>query len=236
MSESKQLTFLSAQWKNLALFNYAVPDQLLAPYLPDGCELDRYEGSAYVSIVAFQFLRTRVMGVAWPGFVNFPEINLRFYIRYQGRRGVCFIREHVPSLWVAWMARTLYNEPYRAAQMKGEVKFTSEVKQVVYELTDEGRSLSVQVRGKGEAFLPNENSREHFFKEHDFGVGKSRSGKTLTYEVSHPHWNVYPIEDFKIEIDWRGLYGHQFDYLKNQQPNSVVFAEGSDIKVYWKNS
>ena len=110
--------FLRARWVDVLLVTYAVPDDALASRLPVGLEFDRWEGRALVSLVAFDFVDTRVWGLPWPGFVRFPELNLRFYVRYGQRRGVCFIREYVPSRWVSWLARTLYNEPYRGVRYR----------------------------------------------------------------------------------------------------------------------
>ena len=90
--------FLTARWTNLCLLNYAVPPSALEPHLPRGLSLDTHEGEAFISLVAFDFLDTRVLGIPWPGYRNFPEINLRFYARQGDRRGVVFIREWVPIL------------------------------------------------------------------------------------------------------------------------------------------
>src|SRR5581483_907130 len=113
--------FLTARWCNLILANYAVPEELLRPRLPPGIDLDTRDGRCWASLVGFQFLDTRVLGVGWPGYRNFPEWNLRFYVTHQGRRGVCFVREFVPRWLVATMARVIYNEPYRAARMTMDV-------------------------------------------------------------------------------------------------------------------
>ena len=42
--------FLTAVWSDLILLSYAVPDEVLTPYLPPGLELDRWEGSAWCSL------------------------------------------------------------------------------------------------------------------------------------------------------------------------------------------
>jgi uncharacterized protein YqjF (DUF2071 family) len=55
--------FLTAEWRNLLLATYAVPPSLLTPRLPPGLELDTKNGNAFVSLVAFEFLNTRVLGV-----------------------------------------------------------------------------------------------------------------------------------------------------------------------------
>src|SRR5438874_12696918 len=104
--------FLTARWTNLILANYAVPDELLLPRLPPGLELDRHDGRSFVSLVAFDFHDTRVLGIPWPGYRNFPEVNLRFYVCRGGERGVCFLREFVPLKLVAWLARLTSDESY----------------------------------------------------------------------------------------------------------------------------
>ena len=104
---------LTARWVDLLLVTWQVPDALLLPHLPVGVTLDRHEGRALVSLVAFDFVDVRVWGIEWPGWTRFPELNLRFYVRAGGRRGVCFIREYVPTRVVAAAAHVLYNEPYR---------------------------------------------------------------------------------------------------------------------------
>src|SRR5438270_9254567 len=114
--------FLTAHWSNLCLLTYAVPPSLLAPRLPRGLELDMRDGQAFVSLVAFDFLDTRVLGIPWPGFRHFAELNLRFYVHRGAERGVVFVREFVPQLLVAWIARLLYNEPYQAAALTSAVQ------------------------------------------------------------------------------------------------------------------
>jgi uncharacterized protein YqjF (DUF2071 family) len=48
------------------MLNYEVPENLLAPLVPAGVELDRWNGTLYVSVVGFLFRDTRVLGVPVP--------------------------------------------------------------------------------------------------------------------------------------------------------------------------
>ena len=107
--------FLSAQWRDLIIASYAVDPGMLASRLPDGLELDLFDGQAVCSLVGFMFLDTRVLGIAWPTYRNFPEINLRFYVRERSgeKRGVVFVRELVKSRVVAQIARTVYMRRFR---------------------------------------------------------------------------------------------------------------------------
>src|SRR6266851_8026207 len=105
----KSRAFLTADWRHLAMLNYAVDASVLKQFVPPGTELDFYRGNAFISVVGFNFLSTRVFGWAFPFHRNFEEVNLRFYVRRQAtegwRRGVVFIRELVPRRAIAFIAR-----------------------------------------------------------------------------------------------------------------------------------
>lgn len=235
MEQENKRVFLSAGWHNLLLFNYSVPPKKLTPYLPQGTELDLRNGSAHLSLVAFQFLRTRVLGVQWPGFTNFTEINLRFYVKHNGERGVCFVREYVPSRLVAAIARATYNEPYKSAAMQGIIDESHDGHiSAEYHLRDGQHKMRFYAKAEKKPFMPHAHSIEHHFKEHELGVGRDRRGRTLTYRVHHPHWDIYPVKEHDIQVHAEELYGKDFAFLNTQKPDSVVFAVGSDIKVFHK--
>jgi uncharacterized protein YqjF (DUF2071 family) len=230
----RRRTFLTARWCNLLLANYAVPEDLLRGRLPPGLTLDVLGGSCWASLVGFQFLDTRVLGIGWPGFRCFPEWNLRFYVRHGEQRGVCFVREFVPRWLVATLARVLYNEPYRSAPMRMEVHDTPDSVTVTYEVTWGGRLHRLHAVGAKPAFHPASDSVEHFFKEHSWGFGTSRGGELLRYQVSHPEWDVYPVREFTAEVDWGVLYGPEWSGMQKTLPTSVVLAVGSPVTVYGK--
>jgi uncharacterized protein YqjF (DUF2071 family) len=224
--------FLTARWENLILATYAVPEELLAPRLPPGVELDRRDGKCFASLVGFRFLDTRVLGVSWPGYRHFPEWNLRFYVRRGEQRGVCFVREFVPRWFVATVARVLYNEPYRAARMTTDVKDLPDAVSAEYSVAWGGRTHRLRAVGAKPAVRPGPESAEHFFKEHSWGFGVTRRGKLLRYEVSHPHWDVYPVRSFEADVDWVTLYGPEWAVMTGREPDSVVLAAGSAVRVY----
>src|SRR4051812_37339218 len=115
-------TFLKAEWRKLAMINYAVDKKLLEPYLPRHTELDYWNNTCYVSLVGFMFLNTRIKGVKVPFHINFEEVNLRFYVRYKEaeiwKRGVVFIQEIVPLPALTFVANTIYQEHYQTRPMK----------------------------------------------------------------------------------------------------------------------
>jgi uncharacterized protein YqjF (DUF2071 family) len=125
-SMSDRKPFLTAEWRWLAMLNYSVAPDVLEPFVPKGTVLDTFQGTAYVSMVGFLFLNTRVRGLSIPWHRDFEEVNLRFYVRRQAeegwRRGVVFIKEIVPRLAIAAVARVFYNENYVALSMRHKLE------------------------------------------------------------------------------------------------------------------
>src|SRR5438270_8112752 len=112
-----------------------------------GLELDTRDGQAFVSLVAFDFLDARVFGIPWPGYRNFAELNLRFYVRQGEERGVVFLREFVPQRLVAFLARTFYNEPYVAAPLVSGLHEEADGLTIEHRLRWAGRTHTIAVKG-----------------------------------------------------------------------------------------
>ena len=114
--------FLNAAWNNLIMANYAVPSDILLPFLHYGTVLDSFQGKTYVSLVGFMFMNTKMMGLTVPYHVNFEEVNLRFYVKNNAsgtwRSGVSFIKEIVPKPAITLIANSLYKEKYATMKMR----------------------------------------------------------------------------------------------------------------------
>jgi uncharacterized protein YqjF (DUF2071 family) len=147
-------TFLSAEWRSLVMLNYEVPAEVLEPRVPKGTVLDLFQGRALVSVVGFRFLKTTVLGAAIPGYRDFDEINLRFYVRAANdaaRRGVAFVKEIVPHRAIAWTARTLYNENYVRYPMRSKVEPYGDDHHYTYAFDANGRTHALSARTCGAA-------------------------------------------------------------------------------------
>lgn len=224
--------FLSAEWRRLLNFTYRVPEAAMAPLLAQGLTIDWWEGHAHVSLVAFDFMHTRVKGLPIPGHIHFPEINLRAYVRSGNRNGVVFVKELVPKYAIAWTAKLFYNEPYERRKMKSWVE-TKDGKQHIRHATwfgDDQYTIDATA-GKSLGF-PQPGVADYFFKEHDLGFGVKRNGKVLCYRVDHPEWEVLEIEDYKIDWDFGKAYGPEWAFLNDLEPIYKLCAVGSPVKVY----
>ncbi|HWW23036.1 MAG TPA: DUF2071 domain-containing protein [Edaphobacter sp.] len=229
-------TFLTAEWRKLIMANYVVPESLLRPYLPCGTELDTYNGQCYVSLVGFLFQETRLKGLRVPFHVEFEEVNLRFYVRRIDRtglqkRGVVFIKELVPRFALSFVAKTFYEENYATVRMQHEWLRSGAGLSVAYRWGTKSAWHEMRVSAASEAQPIGIASEEEFFTEHYWGYTKLRAGGTSEYEVLHPRWQIYPVKQYAIDVDFGQVYGATFSDLSNQQPESLLLAEGSEVVV-----
>ena len=140
----KQKIFLTARWEDLVMANYAVPPEILLPYLPKGVELDLFE----------------------------------------------------------WKPKTGWNK----------IAITTD-------------HISVEMPA---------DSIEEFIVEHYYGYTKVSEVETQEYRVNHPRWQINKVLSSDIHCDFSAMYGNDFAFLSNQLPDSVIFAEGSNVSVDWK--
>ncbi|MEM7332788.1 MAG: DUF2071 domain-containing protein [Chloroflexota bacterium] len=238
--EPQSPIFLSAEWRWLLMANYEVAPGILRPYLPQGTELDLWNGRCYISLVAFMFENTKVLGVKIPFHVNFEEVNLRFYVRRKGpegwRRGVVFIKELVPKWAIATVARLVYNENYASVPMQHQITppapAHNDSPHVCYKWQHQKQSYRAEVQTVGQARPLIEDGEEAFITEHYWGYAKQRDGSTVEYQVMHPPWRVWQVNDYHIQGDFGFLYGNEFRQSMNVEPASIFLAEGSAITVH----
>ncbi|MBQ0733400.1 YqjF family protein [Aquimarina celericrescens] len=229
------MSFLTAEWRNLAFANYEIDPKVLEKYVPYGTELDLWQSKCYVSLIGFMFKNVKLLGFSIPFHKNFEEVNLRFYVkRYENKvlkRGVVFVKEIVPKPALSWVANTVYKEKYETLPMQHLWKNQESSKLFRYEWKKKGKWQSLEVETGYDSKPIEKDSITEFITEHYWGYAKINSQKTNEYQVTHPRWNVLEILDYNINVDFGLIYGTDFSFLDTKKPDSVMLAEGSEITI-----
>jgi hypothetical protein len=229
-----QNIFLTAEWINLAMLNYAVDPSLLEQFIPAGTELDAFEGRTYLSLIGFEFNRTRMFGLAVPFHQALEEVNLRFYVRRSGKRGVVFIRELVPKYAVAAVARLAFRENYLSVPMshRVETRADGDIAKAHYAWGSGADRCSIEIETDGPGFLQAEGSLSQFITEHYWGYAAQPDEGCLEYEVQHPRWNVWRAKRASFSGDAARFYGAEFAKVLMKDPDSAFLADGSAVTVF----
>jgi uncharacterized protein YqjF (DUF2071 family) len=230
-------TFLTADWKHLAMLNYEVDRTVLMPHVPTGTDLDDRGGRHFVSLIGFLFLDTHVLGLPALFHQNFEEVNLRFYVRRSvgggSRAGVVFIREMVPLPLVAETAKLTYNEPYRTVPMQHTLVETNGHLQSVEYLFGRPRDqcrLAVHVDGPAQEM--GVGSEEEFLSERGWGYTRQRDGGAIEYRVEHARWRVWPNTRSELDGPLREFFDEPFPGILSGAPASVFVVDGGPVAVH----
>lgn len=104
-------------WNKLLLAHWPVRQEELLPSIPEGLELDLWEGKAWLSLIPFYITGLRVRGTPpLPWLSRFAELNVRTYVTCGGKPGIFFFSLDAERRVAVETARLLHL-PYMYARM-----------------------------------------------------------------------------------------------------------------------
>src|SRR5688572_28880198 len=82
---------MTQSWHDLLFAHWPMPAGELSQRVPREFELDLFDGQAWIGVVPFHMSNVAPRGVpAMPWVSQFPELNVRTYVRAGGKPGVYF--------------------------------------------------------------------------------------------------------------------------------------------------
>jgi uncharacterized protein YqjF (DUF2071 family) len=229
--------FLTAAWRNLAMLNYWVDPGLLLPLVPQGLQLDLYDGEALVTLVAFQFERARLFGIRVPWHQQFAEVNLRFYVRRvvagQERLGVVFIKEMLPRRLVAWTARYVFGERFAHAPVSYRRNSGDDGLldcECSWGRSAAAGSMSLAVDAGESAEPP--CGLAAFVVDRSWAYTVGRAGHWREYNVTHRPWRVWAAVAARLSGNPSAWYGPDLGESLRRKPLSALLVDGSEVEVF----
>ena len=184
---------MTQTWHDLLFAHWPVEPRDLRAKIPTPFELDVRDGVAWIGIVPFHMTNVGPRGVpSLPWVSEFPELNVRTYVRVNDRPGVYFFSLDAGSLLAVQAARTLLNLPYYSASMT----VTPHAGIIEYESCREGASALAEFRATygptGSPFIAAEGSLDYFLTERYCLYHVNQSGAPYRLEIHHPPWSLQP--------------------------------------------
>jgi uncharacterized protein len=214
-------------WQTLLFAHWRVEPSTIRALVPEELELDLQGDVAWVGVTPFLLsgLRLRLMP-AMPGVSEFPELNLRTYVRCQGRPGIFFFSLDAGSRLAVAGARSFYRLPYRHAEMEmeqagGWTRFRSV-------RGDDSARFTARYRPAGDVFHPRPGSLEAFLTERYALFTVLRNGKVLRGDIHHAPW---PLQEAEGEVSARALAEAEGVSLPDDPP-LLHYAERQDTLIW----
>jgi uncharacterized protein len=207
---------MAQTWSDLLFAHWPMRPQQLEHLIPSGLTIDTYEGNAWVGVIPLRMCRVRSR---WfpplPGLSNFLELNLRTYVRRNGKPGVYFFSLDASNPLAVRYARKFFNLPYWDARMSfrqenGTMAYRSERRHG----TQPHLKLDCSYRPTGPVVLSSKNSLEAFLTERYCLFTNDRAGNIYCGNVHHEQW---PLQAAEAEIRCNEI-GAQYGFNLKSKP------------------
>jgi uncharacterized protein YqjF (DUF2071 family) len=190
---------MTQTWHDLLFAHWPVDEKALRPHVPAGFEIDTFDGQAWIAVVPFRMTNVAPRGVpALPWVSAFPELNVRTYVRVNGRPGVWFFSLDAANPVAVGVARTLVHLPYFTASMGVEQKegWTWYHSQ---RTSPKGKPAEFRARYRptGPVSPPVEGTLEHFLTERYCLFTVDQAFHAYSLDIHHPRW---PLQTAEAEI------------------------------------
>lgn len=182
-------------WRDLLFAHWPLPAEAIRPLVPAPLALEEHGGSAWLCVTPFRITGLRARWLpAIPGVSEFPEMNLRTYVRHGGRPGIFFLSLDADSRLAVLAARVGFRLPYRRAEMR----VTSSDGWLEYDSrrVDDPvpADFSARYHPTGPAFTAAPDTLEHFLTERYAFYTVLRDGTVLRGDIHHVPWPLQPAE------------------------------------------
>ncbi len=229
-------------WHDLLFMHWPIDPQLMRGVVPRAFELDLHDRHAWLGIVPFRMSGVRPRCVpalpslsGRPNPSSFLELNVRTYVRVQGKPGVLFFSLDAESKLAVRVARRCFHLPYFDARMEC-LPDADDWLHYQSSRTHAGAApaeLSIRYRPdpNGRSQPAEADTLEHFLTERYCLYTQDTQGRVLCGEIHHAPWPLQPaqLETQRIEMT-EGI-----PLPLEGEPPLLHFARRLDV-VAWRNA
>jgi hypothetical protein len=214
-------------WRSLLFAHWALPAAALRSHVPSPLVLEEFDGSAWLGLTPFLLTGLHARGLPpLPGLSEFPEMNLRTYVRYGSRPGIFFFALDAANAAAVAAAKLVYRLPYRRAEMS--MKLDGEWIRYRSRRVDEDAEFAGRYRPVGDMFEPSPGTLEHFLTERYALYTVLRSGRVLRGQIHHAPWR---LRDAEVEIETNSVPAAS-GLLVGNGPVTLHYAERQDTLIW----
>lgn len=176
-------------WKKLLFLHWPMPPERLRPLIPEGLEIETWQGMAWVGVTPFTIDRIRPpLLPPVPLISSSHELNVRTYVRRDGVPGVWFLSLDASNVLAVWGARRTFFLPYYRAVMS--LKDSGE--RIEFRSTrGEATAVPAEMEATwrlGARLPPAQPETKDFFLIERYCLYSERAGQLYQARIHHKPW------------------------------------------------
>jgi hypothetical protein len=195
-----------AEWTDALFIHFRGDRKLLQPQIP--LELDPFDGSAFISLVAVTQRRLRPSwggqgtGLLTTALARNAFLNLRTYVRHGSQAGIYFMGEWISNRLMALIGPAMYGLPYQLARLDYRIVAGGSTRRVTAASGEFACRASWD--SAAAAQICPAGSQEEFLLER-YTAFTLRGGVLRRVQVAHAPWRQVPAQTIIHRSDLLGL-------------------------------
>jgi uncharacterized protein len=218
------------RWHDLLFAHWPLAADIVQKLLPAGMEVDTFDDAAWIGLVPFRMTSVRLrLTPPFAPMSDFPEMNVRTYVRCNGKQGVYFFSLDAANLLAVHIARAWFCLPYYSAAMS--IAETNDV--ITYRTRRTHRNCAAaEFAGKygptGLPFLSEKHTLEQWLTERYYLFTSSRGKGLIVGAIHHKPWplqHAFWEPEIETAIQAAGIA------RPNSEPH-LLFARQLDVLIW----
>jgi uncharacterized protein YqjF (DUF2071 family) len=178
-------------WHDLLFAHWPITAEKLRPLVPQAFELETFTRHAWIGVVPFYMTNVAPRAVPAMSWISeFPELNVRTYVRIGDRPGVYFFSLDAASSLAVNTARLLLNLPYFWAAMTVRPHGSGVAYESRREDSKQTANFGADYWPTGLPFEAQRESLEYFLTERYCLYNLDHQGRAYRLEIHHPPWKL----------------------------------------------
>lgn len=183
------------EWHDVLFAHWRVPFESVQELIPQGIDIDLYEGEAWVSLVAFEVKKLRPHFLPpFPPVSDFIEINMRTYVLRHQKPGIYFFSLEAHKAASAWLGRVATGLPY--------MKTKATHPQGIYNSFNARRGFHMQVKYTPGESIQEKSGLDKWLTER-YCLFLERNGKIVGNDVHHFEWPLQSVDVKQLKLHYQ---------------------------------
>jgi uncharacterized protein YqjF (DUF2071 family) len=220
---------MGQSWESVLVAHWRADVDELRPLVPPSLEVQTFDGSAWLGIMAFRISAVRLRGtLPVPGISSFLELNVRTYVTAGGRPGIWFFSLDASSQLAVEVARRTYELPYFRARMTlGRQGEWIEFESARVGSAEHPYVFCARYRPSAAVAQAAPGSLEEFLVERYCLYAVDRRGRLCRADIHHPPW---PLQKADAEVELTTMAPREVRL--SEEPPLTHFAAREDVVIW----
>jgi uncharacterized protein YqjF (DUF2071 family) len=223
------------RWDDLLFLHWRCDEEIVTQHIPEQLSVDSYNGTTYVSIIAFRMNKVRPAWLpALPWLSYFFELNVRVYVRDKyGEPGIYFLSLDCNRAPAVWIARRMFSLPYQHAAMQFDTcgdstHFPSDLKTLTCKRLHQSETATYRWSAPSNA-SPAQPGTVEFFLTERYNFFTIQRGVLMRGQVHHAPYQIC-TPDLRawseLPVAWDSFP------VSNRAPDLASYSPGVSIEAF----